>query len=119
MHYPGGAGNSKPFIGHRKTVLGYKDKPDESFKKNMKPSSADVDRANALYSTPENQKRDLAKCGGDAPTEEEPQTTPEEPVPGGDEDDQEDAEEDAEEEQEDAEEDAEEEEEEAEDEEDD
>ncbi|KAI4270324.1 MAG: hypothetical protein LQ337_006746 [Flavoplaca oasis] len=113
MHYPGGAGAKKPFLGHRNTVLGKKDNPDESFKKNMKPSSADVNRANAMYSTPENKKRDITKACSDQPPAEQP--APEEPVPEGDEDDQEDAEEDAEEEQEDAEEDAEDAEEEAED----
>ncbi|KAL8881793.1 MAG: hypothetical protein Q9198_001077 [Flavoplaca austrocitrina] len=114
MHYPGGAGAKKPFIGHRKTVLGRKDNPDESFKKNMKPSSVDVGRANVMYSTPENKKRDITKACGDEPPAEQP--PPEEPVPEeGDEDDQEDAEEDAEDEQEDAEEDAEEAEEESED----
>ncbi|KAL8875713.1 MAG: hypothetical protein Q9205_007107 [Flavoplaca limonia] len=119
MHYPGGAGGSKSLLkaGSRKTVLGYKNKPNESFKKNKKPSSADIDRANAMYSTPENKKRDITKACNDKPPAEQPPA--EEPVPEGDEDDQEDAEEEAEEEQEDAEEDAEEAEEEAEDEDDD
>ncbi|CAL8582615.1 hypothetical protein XPA_008269 [Xanthoria parietina] len=58
MHYPGGAGGKKAFLGlgHRDTVLGTKADPNTSFKKNMKPSSADIDRANAMYAGG-NQKR--------------------------------------------------------------
>lgn len=61
MHYPGGAGAAKPFVGHRKTVLGTIGDPNKSFKKNTKPSTTDVARANAMYATTANQKRDIGK----------------------------------------------------------
>ena len=69
MHYPGGAGAKKPLLGHRKTVLGTKADPNTSFKKNTKPSSSDVRRANEMYSGQGNQKRDAAECG---PQEQQP-----------------------------------------------
>lgn len=96
MHYPGGAGAKKPLIGHRKTVLGTKADPNTSFKKNLKPSSTDIDRANAMYSGQGNQKRD-SDC---APAQGGQQPEPEDP------DDAEEAQEDAEEAREDAEEEA-------------
>ena len=67
MHYPGGAGASKSTLRrHRKTVLGKKNKPDESFKKNMQPSSNDAARVNAMYSTAANRKRDVTiPCSGE------------------------------------------------------
>ncbi|KAL8956606.1 MAG: hypothetical protein Q9183_006266 [Haloplaca sp. 2 TL-2023] len=54
MHYSGGSGGPKKDIigiefGHRKTVLGQKGKPNESFKKNTKPSVMDVARVNDMY----------------------------------------------------------------------
>ena len=70
MHYPGGAGASKPRFGRRKTVLGTKANPDVSFKKNTTPSKGDVDRANAMYTTPDNQKRDMANACGMGATDQ-------------------------------------------------
>ena len=51
MHYSGGSGGSKTLLGlgHRKTVLGSRAKPDESLKKNMKPSELDVARVHDMY----------------------------------------------------------------------
>ncbi|KAL8755511.1 MAG: hypothetical protein Q9199_003592 [Rusavskia elegans] len=76
MHYPGGAGAKKPLIGHRKTVLGTKADPNTSFKKNINPSSTDIDRANAMYTGQGNQKRD-GDCapaqGGQQPEPEDPE----------------------------------------------
>lgn len=61
MHFPGGADAAKPFIGHRKVVLGTVTDPSKGFKKNTKPSTTDVARANAMYASQENQKRDIGK----------------------------------------------------------
>lgn len=48
MHYPGGAGATKPKLGHRKIVL--QDKTNgSSFKKNTKPSSLDINKVNQMY----------------------------------------------------------------------
>ncbi|KAL8999895.1 MAG: hypothetical protein Q9169_001301 [Polycauliona sp. 2 TL-2023] len=87
MHYPGGAGGAKDDYGlHRKTVLGKRGNPNESFKKKKKPSSSDVDRANAMYTTPQNGKRDEVKLCGDEP---QPQPEPED-VPEDDDDESDD-----------------------------
>ncbi|KAL8830308.1 MAG: hypothetical protein Q9170_005791 [Blastenia crenularia] len=61
MHYPGGAGAAKPLVGHRKTVLGTISDPNKSFKKNTKPSISDIARANVMYTTNSNAKRDIGK----------------------------------------------------------
>ncbi|KAL8659041.1 MAG: hypothetical protein Q9202_007315 [Teloschistes flavicans] len=69
MHYSGGIGAAKPRLPgiSRKTVLGTKANPKTSFKKNLKPSSTDVARTNAMYTTQANQKRDVGKyCGPSA-----------------------------------------------------
>ncbi|KAL8698684.1 MAG: hypothetical protein Q9201_006437 [Fulgogasparrea decipioides] len=91
MHYPGGAGAKSPMPGgRRKTVLANKS-DGKSFKKNLKPSSKDVARANALYTdrdedrcpvptttsvTPTNTARPTKSSTADS---QEPTSTPDNP----------------------------------------